>query len=52
MHPALYGERKFDMRVWGMITSIDPLRVMLNRKFMPKISTKVRYQALSNAVIA
>jgi hypothetical protein len=40
MHPAMYGERKFDMRVWAMITSIDPLRIVLNRKFMPKISTK------------
>ena len=27
MHPAMYGERKFDMRVWAMITSIDPLRI-------------------------
>ena len=23
-----------------MITSVDPLRIVLNRKFMPKISTK------------
>tara|TARA_B110001452_G_scaffold226673_1_gene201176 strand:+ start:831 stop:2162 length:1332 start_codon:yes stop_codon:yes gene_type:complete len=40
MQPAKYGERKFDMRVWAMITSTDPLRIVLNRKFMPKISTK------------
>ena len=69
MNPAKYGGRKFDMRVWAMITSTDPLRIvldrdptptpstlalaltptltliptprqMLDRKFMPKISTK------------
>ena len=40
MNPAKYGERKFDMRVWAMITSTEPLRIVLDRKFMPKISTK------------
>ena len=31
MNPAKYGERKFDMRVWAMITSTDPLRIVLDR---------------------
>ena len=29
MNPAKYGGRKFDMRVWAMITSTDPLRIVL-----------------------
>ena len=38
-HPLLYRGRKFDMRVWAVITSVDPLRLyMLDRAF-PKIST-------------
>ena len=41
MNPALFRDRKFDMRVWAVITSIDPLRIVLCRKFMPKISTKL-----------
>uniref|UniRef100_A0A7S3C5N6 Tubulin--tyrosine ligase-like protein 9 n=1 Tax=Haptolina ericina TaxID=156174 RepID=A0A7S3C5N6_9EUKA len=40
MNPALFQDRKFDMRVWAVITSVDPLRIVLCRKFMPKISTK------------
>ena len=31
MNPAKDGERKFDMRVWAMITSTDPLRIVLDR---------------------
>ena len=39
-NPSLFLDRKFDMRVWAVITSMDPLRIVLTRKFMPKISTK------------
>ena len=33
MNPAKYGGRKFDMRVWAMITSTDPLRIV--RIYLP-----------------
>ena len=35
MNPAKYGGRKFDMRVWAMITSTDPLRIVLDRDPTP-----------------
>jgi hypothetical protein len=38
-HPLLYRGRKFDLRVWAVITSIDPLRVYLLDHAFPKIST-------------
>ncbi len=39
MNPAKYGGRKFDMRVWAMITSTDPLRIVLERDQTPTPST-------------
>ena len=38
-HPLLYRGRKFDMRVWAVITSIDPLRLFLLEHAFPKVST-------------
>jgi hypothetical protein len=35
-HPLLYRGRKFDMRVWAVITSIDPLRIYLLDHAFPK----------------
>ena len=43
-HPLLYRGRKFDMRVWAVITSIDPLRIYLLDHAFPKVST-VPYSA-------
>ena len=37
--PALYRGRKFDLRVWAVITSLDPLRVVLLGHAFPKVST-------------
>ena len=37
--PALYRGRKFDLRVWAAITSLDPLRVVLLGHAFPKVST-------------
>ena len=39
-NPLLYMHRKFDLRIWLLITSIDPLRVYLLRHAYPKVSTK------------
>ena len=36
-HPLLYRGRKFDMRVWAVITSIDPLRIFLLEHAFPKV---------------
>lgn len=37
--PARYLGRKFDLRVWVAITSLDPLRLVLLGQAFPKIST-------------
>ena len=37
--PALYRGRKFDLRVWAAITSLDPLRLVLLGHAFPKVST-------------
>lgn len=36
-HPLLYRGRKFDLRVWAVITSIDPLRIYLLNHAFPKV---------------
>jgi len=38
-HPLLYRGRKFDLRVWAAITSVDPLRIYMLDHAFPKIST-------------
>lgn len=38
-YPLTYRQRKFDVRVWGMVTSVNPLRVYLLDAAFPKIST-------------
>ena len=38
MHPLLYKGHKFDVRAWGLLTSLDPLRVYMLRHGVPKIS--------------
>ena len=47
--PLLYRGRKFDLRVWAVVTSIDPLRIFLLRRTFPKIST-VPYTASASVV--
>ena len=37
-HPLLYRGRKFDLRVWAVITSIDPLRIYLLDHAFPKVA--------------
>mmetsp|Transcript_33274 Transcript_33274/g.106215 ORF Transcript_33274/g.106215 Transcript_33274/m.106215 type:complete len:773 (-) Transcript_33274:50-2368(-) len=39
-NPLLFQRRKFDLRVWLLVTSIDPLRVYLLRHAYPKVSTR------------
>lgn len=38
-HPLLYRGRKFDLRVWALITSVDPLRLYILDRGFPKVST-------------
>lgn len=38
--PALFHNRKFDMRLWLLVTSIDPLRLFLLRHGYPKVSSR------------
>jgi len=37
--PLTYQKRKFDLRVWAVVTSIDPLRIYILDHAMPKVST-------------
>lgn len=39
MHPLLYRRRKFDLRVWALITSLEPLRVYMLATAFPKVSS-------------
>uniref|UniRef100_A0A7S3K6M5 Tubulin--tyrosine ligase-like protein 5 n=1 Tax=Aureoumbra lagunensis TaxID=44058 RepID=A0A7S3K6M5_9STRA len=39
-NPLLFQRRKFDIRMWLLITSIDPLRVYILRHGYPKVSTR------------
>uniref|UniRef100_A0A7S0LEB2 Tubulin--tyrosine ligase-like protein 9 n=1 Tax=Coccolithus braarudii TaxID=221442 RepID=A0A7S0LEB2_9EUKA len=38
MRPLLYQGRKFDVRAWGIITSLEPLRIFMLDHFAPKVS--------------
>uniref|UniRef100_A0A7S0TCK6 Tubulin--tyrosine ligase-like protein 9 n=1 Tax=Chrysocystis fragilis TaxID=1411660 RepID=A0A7S0TCK6_9STRA len=38
--PALFHDRKFDMRFWVVVASVDPLRLYLLRHAYPKIASK------------
>lgn len=38
--PALFHGRKFDMRVWIIVTSVDPLRLFLLRHGYPKVASR------------
>ena len=38
MAPMLYKGHKFDVRAWGVVTSLDPLRLYLLDHFAPKVS--------------
>ncbi|KAJ8599336.1 hypothetical protein CTAYLR_005325 [Chrysophaeum taylorii] len=38
--PALFHGRKFDVRLWFAMTSVDPLRVFLLRHGYPKVSSR------------
>ena len=42
--PATFDGRKFDLRAWAVISSVDPLRILLLRSMFPKVST-VTYNA-------
>ena len=44
MHPLLYRRRKFDLRVWALVTSLEPLRVYMLATAFPKVSS-VEYSA-------
>lgn len=39
--PLLANGRKFDLRLWLVITSLDPLRVFIMRHAYPKIASRV-----------
>lgn len=49
MHPLLYKKRKFDLRVWALITSLEPLRLFMLSTAFPKISS-VDYSAAAEVV--
>jgi hypothetical protein len=38
-NPAVYAKRKFDVRVWSILMSLDPLRIYVLEHGFPKIST-------------
>jgi len=38
MNPMTYQGNKFDLRVWTMVTSLDPLRIYLLGTGIPKVS--------------
>ena len=38
MNPMTYQGNKFDLRVWAMVTSLDPLRMYLLGMGIPKVS--------------
>ena len=38
MNPMLYKGHKFDMRIWAVVTSLDPLRVHMLSTGVPKVS--------------
>ena len=38
MNPMTYQGNKFDLRVWAMVTSLDPLRIYLLGTGIPKVS--------------
>ena len=38
--PALYKGRKFDIRIWAVVTSIEPLSIHILHHGFPKVSTK------------
>jgi hypothetical protein len=40
MNPMLFRGHKFDLRVWAVVLSIDPLRVHLLGSGIPKVTRK------------
>ena len=38
MNPMTYRGHKFDLRIWAIVTSLDPLRVYLLGTGIPKVS--------------
>lgn len=38
MNPMTYNGNKFDLRIWAMVTSLDPLRIYLLGSGIPKVS--------------
>eukprot|EP00736_Rhodelphis_marinus_P013645 Rmarinus@m.11640 len=37
--PYTYRGHKFDLRIWTMVTSVDPLRIYVNKDAYPKVAT-------------
>ena len=44
MDPLTFRGHKFDVRLWALVTSLEPLRVYVLRRGVPKIS-QIRYSA-------
>ena len=44
MDPLTFRGHKFDVRLWALVTSVEPLRVYVLRRGIPKIS-QMRYSA-------
>ena len=48
MDPLTFRGHKFDVRLWALVTSLEPLRVYVLRRGVPKIS-QMRYTAAPGA---
>eukprot|EP00965_Chrysotila_dentata_P218717 6190733-Pleurochrysis_carterae.AAC.2 len=42
MNPMTYKGHKFDLRIWAVVTSLDPLRMHLLKTGIPKVCVCVR----------
>ena len=41
VHPPLvFTDRKFDIRLWAVVTSLDPFRMFIMKRAIPKIASK------------